>query len=388
MLIEKAMDINRAPLWFCSLTPGSRAPSSDCGSSFGVRVARFDPIIGPAPFNSLDLPTGDVFLRIIIRGEEGIGCRMKIVFLGSADFGIPALERLMTGHSISAVVSTPAKPQGRGLTLKESPISAYARERGLQPILTPADLNSPEFFQSLAECPADIFVVVAFRILPKALFSLPPLGTINIHASLLPKFRGPAPIQRAIEAGEEETGVTIFRIDEGVDTGQILLQRRVAIGPKETTPELYSRLSGLGADALMETLGGLELGSMHPILQDHGTASRAPKLKKEEAQINWQQPADAVFNKVRAFKPFPGTYTQFEGKRLGIEWAEPIGGAAAEDPGIVVRVGDSFFDVQCSSGILRILEVKPEGRRSMNVHDFLLGTTLKEGTHLAWMPVR
>jgi methionyl-tRNA formyltransferase len=313
---------------------------------------------------------------------------MKVIFLGSADFGIPALERLQGAHSIAAVVSTPSKPQGRGLTLKESPIAAYAREKKLAPIFTPEDLNTPELITSLSECRADIFVVVAFRILPKPLFSVPPMGTINIHASLLPKFRGPAPIQRAIEAGEQETGVTIFRIDEGVDTGRLLLQKRVQIAPAETGPELSVRLSTLGAEALIETLDGLQRGQMEPIPQNHTLASRAPKLKKEEACIDWQQPAATIFNKIRAFKSFPGTYTLIDGRRLGIEWAMPIEKQASAEAGGIVQVADSFFDIQCSSGMLRVLEVKPEGRRSMNVHDFLLGTKLKEGTRLAWIPAR
>jgi methionyl-tRNA formyltransferase len=313
---------------------------------------------------------------------------MKVIFLGSADFGIPALERLQGAHSIAAVVSTPSKPQGRGLTLKESPIAAYAREKKLAPIFTPEDLDTPELITSLSECRADIFVVVAFRILPKPLFSVPPMGTINIHASLLPKFRGPAPIQRAIEAGEQETGVTIFRIDEGVDTGQLLLQKCVQIAPAETGPELYARLSTLGAEALIETLDGLQRGQMEPIPQNHALASRAPKLKKKEACIDWRQPAATIFNRIRAFKSFPGTYTLIDGRRLGIEWAMPIEKQASAEAGGIVQVADSFFDVQCLSGMLRVLEVKPEGRRSMNVHDFLLGTKLKEGTRLAWIPAR
>ncbi|MBN1128937.1 MAG: methionyl-tRNA formyltransferase, partial [Chitinispirillaceae bacterium] len=176
---------------------------------------------------------------------------MNIVFLGSASFGLPALERLMESHCIGAIVSTPAKPQGRGLKLRDSPVVAFARQRGINDILTPTDLKAVGLADTLLRYHADLFVVVAFRMLPRSLFSVPPLGTLNIHASLLPEFRGPAPIQRAIEAGKNETGVTIFRIDDGVDTGAILLQKKLSIGPGETTPELYARLSILGADALI-----------------------------------------------------------------------------------------------------------------------------------------
>jgi methionyl-tRNA formyltransferase len=313
---------------------------------------------------------------------------MKIVFLGSADFGIQALEQLRKVHSIVGVVSTPAKPQGRGLTLRDSPVAAYAREKGLAPIFTPQSLYDPDLVAALTGLCADIFIVVAFRILPEAIFSIPPMGTVNIHASLLPKFRGPAPIHRAIEAGETETGVTIFTIDAGVDTGRILLQKRVAIGPAETTPELYARLSTLGADGLMESLEELAAGRKETIPQDNALASRAPKLKKEEALIDWSRPASAIYNKIRAFKPFPGTYTMLDGRRLGIERGVAVDDRAAGTEGTIARVTEDFFDVNCSTGALRVLEVKPEGRRSMSVHDFLLGTELKGGMHLAWMPVR
>jgi methionyl-tRNA formyltransferase len=307
---------------------------------------------------------------------------MDVVFFGSSDFGIPALKLLKRDHTVRAVVSTPPRPQGRGLKLIESPVAAFARQQGFGQILTPENLNDGDFCDALGRCKADIFVVVAFRILPKALFSLPSLGTVNIHASLLPKYRGPAPIQRAIESGEKETGITVFRIDDGIDTGGILLQKRISIGSSETAVELYSRLSDCGADALIEVLEGLHRGILHPLPQDNSQASRAPKLTKEEARIDWRQPALAINNKIRAFKPFPGTYTVLDGKRLGIECAEPVEKELPGETGTIVTVQDSFFDVRCSQGTLRILEVKPEGRKRMNVHDFLLGNKIREGTHL------
>ena len=306
---------------------------------------------------------------------------MKIAFLGSAEFGLPALKRLMQAHEIVAMVTTPAKPKGRGLLLAPSAIGQFAAQAGLKPVFSPFDLKDPEFQIALAACGADLFVVVAFRILPKSLFSLPRFGTVNIHASLLPRFRGPAPIQRAIEAGETETGITIFKIDEGIDTGVILKQKRTPIGPTETTPELYGRLSVMGADALMEALDELGRGATAPIEQDHTAASKAPKLTKEEALIRWDQPANTIFNKIRAFKPFPGTYALLREKRLGIIRAEP---AEADQglPGLITAVGDMFFDVRCSPGALRITEVKPEGRKAMSVHDYLLGTDLEKGERL------
>lgn len=311
---------------------------------------------------------------------------MRIVFMGSAEFGIPTLERIIDRHDLRAVVSTPSRPQGRGQKLLESPIVTYARLRKIEKIITPADLTSLDFFSSLSECAADIFVVVAFRILPRALFSIPLLGTVNVHASLLPQFRGPAPIQRAIEAGAKETGVTIFKIEEGVDTGGILLQKGVEIGPEETTPELYARLSNLGAEALLVALDGFSQGTLSPVSQDTSCATRAPKLSKDEALIDWRQSAEVLFNKIRAFKPFPGTYTYLDNKRLGIDWAHPYGEEPSKVPGRITLVANAFFEVACGQGRLRVLEVKPEGRRSMNVHDFLLGTKIKEGACFTWIP--
>ncbi len=175
---------------------------------------------------------------------------MKIVFMGSAEFGIPALKLLLRKHAIVGIVTTPSRPKGRGRGIAPSPVAEFAQTVGIGPIFSPDDLNDPLLYDKLASCKSDLFVVAAFRILPKTLFSLPRLGTINIHASLLPKYRGPAPIQRAIEAGETETGVTVFRIDEGIDTGMILLQKMISIGPTESSEQLYERLSALGAESL------------------------------------------------------------------------------------------------------------------------------------------
>ncbi len=307
---------------------------------------------------------------------------MKIVFMGSSDFGIPALKELLKHHMIIGVVSTPAKPQGRGLKVVESPIAVFAEENGIRPILKPNDLKSPDFLEELKELDADLFVVVAFKILPRSIFLIPRFGTVNIHASILPRYRGPAPIQRAIEAGEKETGVTIFKIDEGIDTGEILLQNSIPIQSEETTPELFEKLSIAGAQMLVKAIDNLEKGKFSYIPQEHGKSSKAPKLKKEEAHIVWLQSSLSIFNKIRAFKPFPGTYTILGDKRLGIEWAEVIDEITEGNSGTIKEVSESYFDVQCNPGILRILRVKPEGRKVMNVHDFLLGNRLVEGDML------
>lgn len=307
---------------------------------------------------------------------------MRVVFLGTADFGLPALDLLYRKHTLTAVVTTPQRQSGRGLKFVDSPVARHTRGMHDVPVFTPEHLADPAFIAALRALEAECFVVVAYRLLPRTVFSLPPLGTINIHASLLPAYRGPAPIQRAIEAGETRTGVTVFRIDEGIDTGEILQQTVTDIGACETTPELYIRLSGAGAEALDVSLDALEKGTSVPRLQDGGNACRAPKLKKDESIINWSLSAEKIFNKIRAFKPFPGTTTLTGAGRLGIEWAYPVAGSEnGASCGSVVAVNSDSFDVQTGGGLLRVCTVKPEGRRSMPAGDYLRGTTLTKGFH-------
>jgi methionyl-tRNA formyltransferase len=308
---------------------------------------------------------------------------MRVVFLGSADFGLPAVERILAdGHQIAAVVTTPDRPKGRGLRLTSSPVADFAAVHGLSPVLKPADLADPGCIRTLDACHADVFVVVAYRILPEAVFSLPPLGTLNIHASLLPRYRGPAPIQRAIEAGEAQTGITIFRLDRGVDTGGILAQEKVTIEASETTPKLYHRLSLLGASALACVLSDLPTGRRQPMKQDDALATRAPKLNKLEARVDWNLSSSIIFNKIRAFKPFPGTHTFFAGKRLGIEWGTASDAPAGDAPGTICAIGREGFDVACGQGVLRVTRVKPEGKPEMGSREFMRGTTVEKGTRL------
>lgn len=305
--------------------------------------------------------------------------KMKIVFMGSSEFGIPALTELLKKHTVVGIVSTPPRPQGRGLKLVDSPISIFAEQQGLHPVIKPEKLKSDKFQEELLALQADLFVVVAFKILPKSIFSMPPWGTINIHASLLPKYRGPAPIQRAIQAGEKETGITIFRIDEGIDTGEILLKKSIPIGSKETTPELFQRLSVKGSEMILEAIDNMEEKSGKAMQQENDLSSKAPKLSKEEAHVDWSNSATVIFNKIRAFKPFPGTFCFLDEKRLGIDWALVINETATGMNGKICKIDQEYFDVQCNPGILRIARVKPEGRKVMNVHDFLLGNRLMEG---------
>ena len=312
---------------------------------------------------------------------------MNIVFMGSAEFGIPALEKLYTGkHKIVGIVSIPARQKGRGLMPVDSPVVHYARKKNLEnlgslkvPILLPENLKSEKFIGALKKLEVDIFIVVAFRILPESVFKIPPLGTVNIHASLLPKYRGPAPIQRAIEAGEKETGITIFRIDKGIDTGNVILKRSLSIGNEETSPQLSDRLAQLGADSLMEALSALENGTATLSEQDASQAIGAPKLSKAEGTINWNRPARELFNMVRAFKPFPGAYAFLEKNRLNIEWALPLDASGNDVPGVICSVAADNFDVQCLNSLLRIVEVKPEGKKNMSAKAFMLGRKISAG---------
>jgi methionyl-tRNA formyltransferase len=306
---------------------------------------------------------------------------MQIVFFGSSDFGIPSLEALIrAGHSITGIVSTPPSPSGRGQMLHSSAIHRFAEENGLSPVLTPVSLKDPLFIQKLKTIPADLYVVIAYRILPRDVFTIPQRGTVNVHASLLPRFRGPAPIHRAIEAGETTTGVTVFLIDEGVDTGRIVLQSSLEVGPLETTPQLYERLSQLGAASLPLALKKLEEQPVEAFpIQDHRAATPAPKLKKEEGHINWSEPAATIERRVRAFKPFPGIYTFLNNRRLTIESSRVLPDSNAAAPGTVSHCDKASLHVQCGEGVLDILTVKPEGKGSMPISAFLCGTKITQG---------
>jgi methionyl-tRNA formyltransferase len=310
---------------------------------------------------------------------------MRFVFMGTTEFGIPALEALISrGHKCVGIVSTPARKKGRGLALSDSPLTLYAGSKGLGPVLTPESLGNESLAQNLNATAADVFVVVAFRILPKTIFGIPPLGTYNIHASLLPRYRGPAPVQRAIAAGEKETGVTIFRIDAGIDTGAIILSRKTSIGPEETAPQIGDRLSKLGAEAIIEALALLMSGSAVPIMQDGSLACGAPKLTKAEGKIDWNMTSKEIFDRLRAFKPFPGSYTFFDGMRINIEWGMPLPEhQASAAPGAVAAVSGDGIDVQCGTGVLRVVRVKPEGKTIMPARDFASGRHLTAGMRFA-----
>jgi len=308
---------------------------------------------------------------------------MRFVFFGSADFGLPALQRLLdSGHEAAGVVTTPDRAQGRGLRLRPSPVAMRCEELRLLPVLKPEQLDSDDLVSALRELAADLFVVIAYRILPERVFSIPRLGTVNVHASLLPRYRGPAPIQRAIENGEARTGVTVFRIDKGTDTGGVLVQLATEIGPEETSPELYERLSVLGADALEKAVAGMRNGTLEPAPQDNSAATRAPRLRKEEAWVDWALPAEVIVRRVRAFQPFPGTCTKLAGKRIAIVRARTEGAGHDREPGTVYLVDHDGFVVAAGEGSVRVCRVKPEGKGEMDAGAFIRGMRNAEGAVL------
>ncbi|MDZ7270693.1 MAG: methionyl-tRNA formyltransferase [candidate division KSB1 bacterium] len=306
---------------------------------------------------------------------------LRIVFFGTPEFAVPSLEALVQSqHQVVAVVTTPDRERGRGLTLQPSQVKLCASRHQL-PVLQPEDLVDPAFLAALRRCAADLFVVVAFRILPPEVFTMPPKGTVNLHASLLPKYRGAAPINWAIINGERETGVTTFLIEEKVDTGAILLQRALPIGPEETAGELHDRLALAGAELLVETVERIAEGSVKPVPQQ-GEATRAPKIVREMCEIDWRRPASQIHNLVRGLCPFPGAFTYQEGKILKVyrtQVVKPYG--HGKRPGQVARVDrkSGLIHVATGEGVLALLEIQPEGKRRMSAEEFLQGHSLHPG---------
>ncbi len=309
---------------------------------------------------------------------------MRIVFMGTPDFGIPSLEKLINSkHEVGGVVTAPDKPKGRGLQLSESPVKKFSREHNLK-ILTPENLKSDDFFYSLKELTPDLSVVVAFRILPERIFNLPKLGTVNLHASLLPKYRGAAPINWALINGETKTGLTTFFIQKRVDTGDLLLQREIDILSEETFGELHDRMANLGADILLETVDLIEKGEAKPIRQDHALATPAPKITREHCQIDWSREAVQIKNQIRGLSPTPAAFTWYTGKILKIFKASVIGETPfASGFGEVVEADSKEkIWVKTRKGILSLLELQPEGKRKMSAEEFVRGYRISLGEKL------
>lgn len=302
-----------------------------------------------------------------------------IVFCGTPRFAVPTLDALVSaGFPIKLVVTQPDKPRGRGLELSPSPVKARALDLGL-PITQPEKIkNNEEFRARLASLAPQAIVVVGYgRIIPQWMIDLPPFGNINLHASLLPKYRGAAPIQWAIASGETVTGVTTMRIDAGLDTGDILLQSKIAINPDDTAETLVPKLARTGADLMVETLKGLQTGKIAPQPQDDSQASLAPILIKEDGRIDFQRTAAEVGNRVRGFQPWPGAFTTFRGKNLHV-WAARMATEGALEGEI--RLEDDRLLVGCGQGTkIEFLEVQPEGKKRMSARDFIHGYRPRAG---------
>ncbi|MCX6569934.1 MAG: methionyl-tRNA formyltransferase [Candidatus Aminicenantes bacterium] len=306
---------------------------------------------------------------------------MKTVFFGSPAAALPSLRALLeAGHVVALVVTQPDKPAGRGRKLQPSAVKAFALERGIS-VIEPAKIRTDEpALDSIRAAAPDINVVVAYgQIIPNAIHALPRHRSLNVHFSLLPKYRGAAPVQWAVLNGDAESGVTIIELDDRMDEGDILAVKRVPVGPRETARELEERLAGLGASLLLETIEHID--GVSRIAQDHSLASLAPKIKKEDGRIRWELNAVTVDRKVRALADRPGAYTFFKGRRIGILRGRKLETAnAGLAPGTVLSVGKEGLRIACSGGTAFLVEeLQPEGKSPMTAHVFSLGTKIDPG---------
>ncbi|MDN3638013.1 methionyl-tRNA formyltransferase [Simiduia curdlanivorans] len=312
---------------------------------------------------------------------------LRVIFAGTPEFAAHHLEALLgSQHQVVAVFTQPDRPAGRGKKLQASPVKTLALSHNL-PVHQPIHLKTPEDQALVEQYQADVMVVVAYGLLlPKAVLSLPRLGCINVHASLLPRWRGAAPIQRAIQAGDTETGVTIMQMDVGLDTGDMLAVSRCPIEPTTTAAELHDQLCAIGCPALIDTLNQLADNSVKPVPQDHNKANYAHKLSKEEAQIDWRQPADTIDRLIRAFNPFPVAFTLLGEERLRIWQAAVVSEQTSAPPGSIVSSeqygSKSRLVIACGAGQLALTSVQLPGKKALAIADLLAGSSAKfaEGT--------
>lgn len=315
---------------------------------------------------------------------------MKLIFMGTPEFAVPALQKLIdAGHEIRAVFTQPDKPVGRKQIITSPPVKVRAMQHGIE-VLQPTKIKTAEArqqFEPLFKA-VDAGIVAAYgRILPDWMLHSPKNGCINVHSSILPKYRGAAPINWAIANGETETGVTIMQMDAGLDTGDMLLIGKTEIGPSETTAELTPRLAEIGANLLIETLARLEGGDITPIKQNNEEATLAPILNREDGQVDWTRTATQIYNRQRGFTPFPGCYTFFGDQRIELTALSVEAEKTEAAPGTIVDMQKSHFTVACGEGTrLRITEVQPAGKRTMPVKDFLNGAKLAVGAQFQIRP--
>jgi methionyl-tRNA formyltransferase len=303
---------------------------------------------------------------------------MRIVFCGTPSFAVPTLKAILAdpSHHVVAVITQPDRPRGRGQEVSFSPVKQTALDAGI-PVEQPVKIRTPEAQRILQDFQPECFVIIAYgQIIPAGLLPISRCGWINLHASLLPKYRGAAPIHWAIANGETTTGLTTMRIDAGMDTGDMLLQQEIEIEPRETAPELATRMSEVGATLMMETLRGLPDGLITPKEQNNELATYAPMLKKEDGRIDWQRRAREIFNRMRGLAPWPGAFTTFRGKTCQL-WGEPLTQEHASDEPGTLLLEDGQLRVACAdTTVLRILTVKLEGRSEVSAQEFVNGARL------------
>jgi methionyl-tRNA formyltransferase len=305
---------------------------------------------------------------------------MRVVFMGTPEFAVPSLRAILdAGHEVPLVVSTPDREKGRGLRVAPSAVKAYAVERGLE-VATPEKLKDPEFLELLRSKNPELICVVAFRILPEEVYSIPSRGSFNLHGSLLPKYRGAAPINWAIINGEHETGVTTFFLQKRVDTGAIIMQRSIPIGPEMTAGELHDVMMKVGAEVVVETISRVEEGRAEPIVQDDSLATPAPKIFRDDCRIDWELPARKVHDHIRGLSPYPAAFTRYHGRMLKIYRSE-VTGESGLAPG-QVRAGGDVILVGTATMAVGLTEIQQEGKRAMGAAEFLRGFKFEQGEYL------
>ena len=302
---------------------------------------------------------------------------LRIIFMGTPEFAVPALEILIQKKfNVVAVVTAPDKPQGRGQKVAQSPVKECALKHNI-PVLQPTNLKAPEFVEALKSYQAQLQVVVAFRMLPEAVWSMPEVGTFNLHASLLPQYRGAAPINWAIINGESETGVTTFFLQQEIDTGSIIFQEKEPIHDNDTAGTLYERLMKRGADLVLKTVSGISMGKYQSIPQPKGVISKpAPKIFKETCAITWDQPGESIRNFVRGLNPYPSAWTTIEGKMYKIHKVSKTTSQEIKNPGDWITDNKDYLYFKTSDGWISVDELQPEGKKRMRIQDFFRGNKI------------
>jgi len=298
---------------------------------------------------------------------------MKIVFMGTPEFAVPSLKELaQSEHEIVGVVTGPDRKRGRGRQVRKTAVKKYAEKLNTK-ILQPQDLKDEDFCKQLRELDPDVFVVVAFKILPQKVIKIPKYGAINLHASLLPKYRGPAPINWAIINGEQESGYTIFQIEKSIDTGDILEQKKVGIGKTDTSQELHDQLAEIGARGLKKTLDEMETGDVKAIPQEDRKATKAPKINSELGRLDWTKGAEKIKNLINGLSPYPGAFSFFQGERIKFLRADSSTEDSDKKPGQIAFVKNNKMGIQTGKGILLPLELQKAGKKALPVEDFING---------------